>query len=69
MLIFILGVPLLPGYDPMDKTYRRGLVAIGDRTFDGTYYLLGSDPLGRDMLSRLALAGQVSAPSELVPFS
>ncbi len=61
MLIFILGVPLLPGYDPYGQNLSGGLVAIGDRAFDGTYYLLGSDPLGRDMLSRLALAGQVSA--------
>jgi peptide/nickel transport system permease protein len=33
---------------------------MGGRSFDGKFYLLGTDTLGRDMLSRLALAGQVS---------
>jgi len=61
MLVFIIGVPLLPGYDPYTQNLAGGLVPIGGTSFDGIYYLLGTDPLGRDMLSRLALAGQVSA--------
>jgi peptide/nickel transport system permease protein len=60
MVAFIFGVPLLPGYDPYGQNLSGGLIPIGESSFDGKYYLLGSDPLGRDMLSRLALAGQVS---------
>lgn len=57
--MLVAVVPLLPLYDP----YRQDLGAsltppfdmIGDRLS-----LFGTDQLGRDILSRLALAGQVS---------
>jgi peptide/nickel transport system permease protein len=58
--VLVVVVPLLPGYDPYGQNLAASLVPVGGRTFDGRLYLLGSDTLGRDILSRLALAGQVS---------
>jgi peptide/nickel transport system permease protein len=60
VVILIAVVPLLPGYDPFKQNLAAGLLSPGGRAFDGTFYLFGTDTLGRDMLSRLALAGQVS---------
>lgn len=60
MAVFILGVPLLPFYDPYTQGLGSGLLPMNSYSFDGKYYLLGTDPLGRDLLSRLALAGRVS---------
>jgi peptide/nickel transport system permease protein len=59
-LVLVAIVPLLPGYDPYNQNLAASLLPPGGTSFDGQYYLLGTDPLGRDMLSRLALAGQVS---------
>ncbi|MCL7466272.1 ABC transporter permease [Phaeovulum sp. NW3] len=59
-LLFIFGVTMLPSYDPYGQNLAAGLLPPGGSSFDGRYYLLGTDQLGRDMLSRLALAGQVS---------
>lgn len=53
-------VPLLPGYDSYNQNLAAALLPPGGSSFDGRFYLLGTDTLGRDMLSRLALAGQVS---------
>jgi peptide/nickel transport system permease protein len=55
VVLVIVVVPLLPFYDPtsQDLTKRfAGLFSPG--------HLLGTDQLGRDMLSRLALAGRTS---------
>lgn len=60
MLVLILVIPLLPFYDPYSQNLGGSLLPMGSRSFDGKFYLLGTDTLGRDMLSRLALAGQVS---------
>lgn len=58
----LIGIPLLPSYDPYSQDLAATLLSINSSSFDGSaYYLLGTDALGRDMLSRLALAGQVSA--------
>lgn len=59
MLLFIVVVPMLPGYDP----YRQDLAAGLARPFEsmaGLAFPLGSDALGRDLLSRLSLASRVS---------
>jgi peptide/nickel transport system permease protein len=58
--VLIALVPMLPGYDPYAQNLAAGLLPPGQRALDGTFYLLGTDTLGRDMLSRLALGGQVS---------
>ena len=53
-------VPLLPGYDPFNQNLAASLLPPGEASLDGQLYLLGTDTLGRDVLSRLALAGRVS---------
>ena len=58
--ILIVLVPLLPSYEPYQQNLADGLLAIGDRTSDGVFSPLGTDTLGRDLLSRLSLAGRVS---------
>lgn len=60
MIAFMIVTPFLPIYDPYGQNLAGSLVPIGGASFDGRLYLLGSDTLGRDILSRLALAGQVS---------
>lgn len=60
MVAFMIIMPFTPFYDPYGQNLSGGLVPIGGRSFDGRLYVLGSDTLGRDILSRLALAGQVS---------
>lgn len=59
--VLVIVIPLLPGYDPYSQNLGGSLLPIASSSFDGRFYLLGTDTLGRDMLSRLALAGQVSA--------
>jgi len=58
--VLIAVVPFLPGYDPYAQNLAAGLLPPGQSSSDGTFYPLGTDTLGRDMLSRLALGGQVS---------
>ncbi len=61
MILFMFLTPLMPFYDPYGQNLAGSLVPMGESSFDGKFYLLGTDTLGRDILSRLALAGQVSA--------
>lgn len=61
MAVLIIVIPMLPGYDPYKQDLASSLLPIGGENFKGDTYLLGTDTLGRDMLDRLALAGQVSA--------
>jgi len=60
VLLLVAVVPMLPHYDPYSQNLSASLLAPGGVSFDGRMYILGTDTLGRDMLSRLALAGQVS---------
>ena len=64
ILLLVAVVPLLPGYDPYGQDLMASLAPPGetipgDATPDRTYWL-GADFLGRDLLSRLALAGRIS---------
>jgi len=52
----ILIVPLLPGSDP----YAQNLSASFIPPFTDAAHLLGTDMLGRDLASRVAVGGQVS---------
>lgn len=60
MAALVIVIPLLPGYDPYTQDLGATLLPMGGTSFDGKTFLLGTDTLGRDLLSRLALAGQVS---------
>lgn len=60
MAVLVIVIPLLPGYDPYTQDLGATLLPMGGTSFDGKTFLLGTDTLGRDLLSRLALAGQVS---------
>lgn len=53
---FIIVVPLLPGSDP----YAQDLSASFLPPFTDPSHLLGTDMLGRDLVSRLAVGGRVS---------
>jgi peptide/nickel transport system permease protein len=59
VFVLIAVVPLLPGYEPYTQDLGVSLTR-PFTTMDGHYYLFGTDFLGRDLLSRLALAGQIS---------
>jgi peptide/nickel transport system permease protein len=60
VLILVAVVPLLPNYDPYSQDLASGLLPPDGLSLEGRNYLLGSDTLGRDVLSRLALAGRIS---------
>jgi peptide/nickel transport system permease protein len=60
VFVLIALVPLLPSYDPYQQNLAASLVMPGGTDMDGVFYLLGTDTLGRDMLSRLSLAGRTS---------
>jgi peptide/nickel transport system permease protein len=60
MAAFIVAVPMLPGYDPYRQDLATSLAPLLARAADGHRYLLGTDTLGRDILSRIALAGRIS---------
>ncbi|MGI6878582.1 ABC transporter permease [Microbacterium sp. gxy059] len=60
MLVLVVGyslvLPLLPGYDPYGQDLTKSLLAPGA----DPAHILGTDSLGRDTASRLALAGRVT---------
>lgn len=59
ILLTIVVVPLLPAYDPYSQSLAaRVLPPLS--TSEARFHLLGTDSLGRDLLSRLALAGRIS---------
>jgi peptide/nickel transport system permease protein len=51
--------PLLAPYDPL-KAYSNGLSADGAPVSPGSAFLLGTDPNGRDVLSRMIFGARVS---------
>ena len=57
MIAFI--VPLLPSYDPYSQNLAAGYLTPFESN-GARFYLFGTDPLGRDYLSRIALGTQVS---------
>jgi peptide/nickel transport system permease protein len=60
VLLFVAVVPLLPGYDPYAQDLAGSLLLPFERLDDGRLSIFGTDKLGRDVLSRVALAGWVS---------
>ncbi len=59
VMLLIVVMPLLPIYDPYGQDLSYGLMAPFEHDGD-KFSILGTDFLGRDLLSRLALAGRVS---------
>ena len=59
VLALVVAVPFLPIYHPYAQDLAASLAPPGDES-SGTMHWLGTDILGRDLLSRLALAGRVS---------
>lgn len=54
--LVVLVVPFLPGFDP----YRQDLASAQQTPFTHAAHLLGTDALGRDLLSRLSIATRTS---------
>ena len=59
LIVLVAVVPFLPGYDPYQQDIMGSLLPPMTEEM-GRYFLLGTDFLGRDLLSRLALAGRIS---------
>ena len=59
VLALVVLVPLWPHYDPYAQDLGSSLLEPFG-SVDGVTYPFGTDKLGRDLLSRVALAGQVS---------
>ena len=57
--LLVAIVPLLPGYDAYTQDLGGSLLYPFE-VLEGKRSILGTDKLGRDVLSRIALAGQVS---------
>ncbi|SDT33067.1 ABC transporter permease [Microterricola viridarii] len=56
MLLFVLIVPLLPGFDPLAQDLSRARLL----PFADPAHPLGTDAIGRDSLSRLAEGGRTT---------
>jgi peptide/nickel transport system permease protein len=54
VLFVVIVVPFLPGYDPYNQDLSSSLLT----PLQSRHHLLGTDQLGRDVLSRLALGGR-----------
>lgn len=60
VFVLMAVVPLLPLYDPYTQDLASSLLPPFAQLDDGRLSILGTDKLGRDVLSRIALAGWVS---------
>jgi ABC-type dipeptide/oligopeptide/nickel transport system permease subunit len=60
LVAFVLLGPLLARHGPLESDFAHGLSADGTPVGPGVAFPLGADRLCRDVLSRLAMAGQMS---------
>ncbi len=59
LIIITFGAPFFAPYDPL-KQFPEGLTRLGSPVPPNAQFLLGSDNLGRDLVSRLIWGGQIS---------
>lgn len=60
MLLLALLAPIIAPYDPTQQFRREGLSAVGEPLPPNAMFWLGTDGLGRDVLSRLLWGGRIS---------
>lgn len=63
LLIVILGAvaaPVVAPYDPAEQFRKEGLTQRGEPMPPSSRFLLGTDNIGRDMLSRVIYGGRIS---------
>lgn len=65
MFILAIFAPLLAPYSPYEN-FKDGLTSIGAPVPPGPKFLLGTDDLGRDVLSRLIYASRISLQVGLI---
>ncbi|MDF3041948.1 MAG: putative oligopeptide transporter, partial [Thermomicrobiales bacterium] len=60
MALLALMAPAIAPYDPTEQFRREGLTAVGEPLPPNARFWLGTDGLGRDLLSRLLWGGRIS---------
>lgn len=60
LVLLALLAPAIAPYDPTQQFRREGLTAVGEPLPPNSRFLLGTDGLGRDLLSRLLWGGRIS---------
>jgi peptide/nickel transport system permease protein len=60
MALLALMAPVIAPYDPTEQFRREGLTAVGEPLPPNARFWLGTDGLGRDLLSRLLWGGRIS---------